>query len=173
MRNPDFDEHLQAWAMRHGLRESKRFPCGHSVLGRRTNSDTHMQVCLPVARDLLTRATLWNANKTRVLVAFPYGPRPGEPGHESYMYRVNRYAARLGISAYMPPAKNRLHTLYATDACVVLYGVRGVDLQPFSGGITGSWVPKHEPFFPRDERLRVRDRDADRARTAARRAARS
>jgi hypothetical protein len=170
MRNKDFPAHLQTWADLHDLRPSTRSACGHGVLGRGAKSDAHDHWCVGWRSDLIDHATLWVRDGARLLVAFTYRPRPGEPGHENYVYRVDKYAERLGITAYMPSLKNRLHELYATDTCVVLYGAKGVDLQPFSEGIRRSWVPKPEPFFPRDESKRARRIAADRARAAGRRA---
>jgi len=53
-------------------------------------------------------------------------------GHASYLHRVETYADRLGITAYIPLAAEPIHSLYASDTTAVLYGVRGLDLAPFA-----------------------------------------
>lgn len=130
MRNHNYAELLQAWAAHHGLRPSERFPCGHAVLGRGLNSDAHARYCVAARLDLLNHALVWNYKRTRIVLAFPYRPSHKDVGFASYWLRVEQYADQLGITAYMPPAGHRLHSLYASDTCAVVYGPKGADLKP-------------------------------------------
>lgn len=132
MRNPAFSQHLQQWANIHGLRPSRREPCGHGVLGRGLRSGDHERFCVAQRRVLLDHATLWTLHDARVLVAFPYGPTADRPEHVAFWQTVAAYADRLGIAAYTPPARERLHRLFDTESCALLYGPRGIDLRALS-----------------------------------------
>ncbi len=135
MRNRNYAELLQAWAVHHGLRPSGRFPCGHAVLGRGLNSDAHARYCVAARLDLLNHALVFSFGKARVLVAWNYRPSHKDVGFATYWLRVEQYADQLGITAYMPPAGHRLHSLYASDTCAVVYGPKGVNLKPLIHGV--------------------------------------
>jgi len=142
MRNRNYAELLQSWAVHHGLRPSGRFPCGHTVLGRGLNSDAHARYCVAARLDLLDHALVWNYKRTRIVLAFPYRPSHKDAGFATYWLRVEQYVGQLGITAYMPPAGHRLHSLYASDTCAVLYGPKGVNLKPLIHGVPSK---RHRP----------------------------
>jgi len=100
------------------------------VLGRGQHSDAHVRYCIAARLDLLDRATVWNYKRTRIVLAFPYRPSRNDVGFDTYWLRVERYVGQLGITAYMPPAGHRLHSLYASDTCALVYGPKGLDLKP-------------------------------------------
>jgi len=130
--NRDFEKYLYTWAGFHGLKESTRVRCGHGVSGRGVKSDAHEQWCVGRRNDLIDHASLPVRNGDRLLIAFTFRPRSDELGYESYLHRVKTYADRLGITAYIPPTAEPIHSLYARDTTAVLYGARGLDLTPFA-----------------------------------------
>lgn len=142
MRNRNYAELLQAWEVHHGLRPSGRFPCGHAVLGRGLNSEAHARYCVAARRDLLNHALVFSFGKARVLVAWNYRPSRNDIGFDTYWLRVEQYVSALRITAYMPPAGHRLHSLYASDTCAVVYGPKGVDLKPLIHGVPSN---RHRP----------------------------
>jgi len=94
-------------------------------------SELHEQWCVGRRNDLIDHASLFVRKGDRLLIAFTFRPRPDDLGYESYLHRVETYADRLGITAYIPLAVEPIHSLYARDTTAVLYGVRGLDLAPF------------------------------------------
>jgi hypothetical protein len=93
--------------------------------------EPHQQFCIGERLDLLDHCTIWDhKRKPTVLIAFTFGPGPHGLGHESYLYRVEKYARRLGIAAYIPLAAEPIHALYASDTTAVLYG-KDIDLAQF------------------------------------------
>ena len=133
MRDREFTMHLQAWALHHRLRPSRRFACGHSLLGTSLNLDVHRQLCVGERVDLLNHASLWNrAGRPAVLVAWCYRPTTDDLGHASWAYRLNWYASRLRLTWLVPLTVEPIHSLYATDTTAVLYGPKGLDLTPFA-----------------------------------------
>lgn len=135
MRNRNYTELLQAWTDHQGLRPSGRFPCGHPVLGRGQHSDAHASYCVAARRDLLDHALVFSFGEARVLVAWNYRPTRKDAGFASYWLRVEQYVGQLGITAYTPPADHRLHSLYASDTCAVVYGPKGLDLKTLTDGV--------------------------------------
>lgn len=131
MRDREFTMHLQAWALHHRLKSSRRFACGHSLLGS-MDPDLHRQLCIGERVDLLDHASLWNRDgRPAVLVAWCYRPATDDLGHASWAYRLNWYARRLSLAWLVPLAVEPINSLYARDTTAVLYGVRGLDLAPF------------------------------------------
>jgi hypothetical protein len=123
--------HLQAWALHHRLKPSRRFACGHSLLGS-MDPDVHRQLCIGERVDLLNHASLWNRDgRPAVLVAWCYRPATDDLGYASWAYRLNWYATRLRLAWLVPLAVEPIHSLYARDTTAVLYGPRGLDLAPF------------------------------------------
>lgn len=132
MRNRSYAADLDAWAVSHGLRPSSRTPCGHAILGRGLASYEHTRYCIGSRLDLLDHATVWNYKRTRIVLAFPYRPRPGTPEFPAYAERVERYVRALNIAAAMPSHKDprfRLHNLFGSEVVAVLYGPPGLDLK--------------------------------------------
>jgi hypothetical protein len=95
-------------------------------------SELHEQWCVGRRNDLIDHASLFVRKGDRLLIAFTFRPRPDDLGYESYLHRVETYADRLGITAYIPLAVEPIHSLYARDTTAVLFGVRGLDLAPFA-----------------------------------------
>jgi hypothetical protein len=149
MRNPAFTADLEAWAALHGLRPSRRTPCGHALLGRGLKSAAHERYCVGERSRLLDHATVWNRDgRPLVVIAFPFGPVPTEPEHAGHWSLVQEYATRLGIAAFTPDAKNPLHRLYDSGACVALYSRRDTDLRPLSLGVQRTRVLRGGAVYP-------------------------
>lgn len=175
LHSKDFQTHLDAWALLHGLKESTRVCCGHGVTGRGAQSELHEHWCVGWRGDLIDHATVWNRNgrRDRLLVAFTFRPGPDDLGYESYLVRVNTYADRLGIAAYVPRAAEPIHTLYATDTTAVLYGVRGLDLAPFAAlpvGLSPD-LDRRTARLAREQESKRKQMARERERVALRRAA--
>lgn len=132
MRNPKFQEQFAEWLDRNNLRRSNAYPCAHSVRAVRPNlsSAYHRDLCVPLQRSLLANAVLLyerDDTSKRIIVAFPYAPRPGEFGAETHQNNALHYAKLLEVQLF-PARRIAMQRLYSTDTTCDIYGPLKVNL---------------------------------------------